>query len=120
MAIDAAPCTEGARTGLHNGGIVERNRGHVDRVPVDRCLADVKKGGRNDLIAQNEAEIKIIESYLPAALSPDEVRDAIKAEIAKGAAQIGPLMKALRERFGAQLDGKMASELVKQELAARG
>ncbi len=86
----------------------------------EEALDFAKKGGRNDLIAQNEAEIKIIESYLPAALSPDEVRDAIKAEIAKGAAQIGPLMKALRERFGAQLDGKMASELVKQELAARG
>jgi len=52
-------------------------------------------------------------------MSADEVRAAIKAEVASGANQIGPLMKALRDKFGARLDGKMASELVKQELTPK-
>lgn len=83
----------------------------------EETLEFAKKGARQDLVDQNEAEIKILEGYLPAALSPDTVRDAIKESIAAGAAQIGPIMKALRDKFGARLDGKMASDLAKQELA---
>lgn len=85
----------------------------------EETLEFARKGGRQDLVEQNEAEIKILDSYLPAALSPDEVNSVIQAEIARGTAQIGPLMKALRDKFGARLDGKMASELVKQALAKK-
>ncbi|MGH7836450.1 MAG: GatB/YqeY domain-containing protein, partial [Candidatus Binataceae bacterium] len=69
--------------------------------------------------AQNEAEAKILEDYLPAALAPAEIQAAIAAQLAAGVNQIGPLMKALREQFGASLDGKIASDLVKQALAPR-
>jgi len=78
-----------------------------------------RKGNRQDLVDQNEAELKIIESYLPAGISEDEVRASVKEAIAGGATQIGPLMKTLRDKFGARLDGKMASEIVKQELAPK-
>ena len=83
----------------------------------EETLMFARKGARQDIIDQNEAEIKIVEEYLPAGVAPDEVRAAIKAEIATGVNQIGPLMKALRDKFGARLDGKMASEMVKQEIA---
>jgi uncharacterized protein len=85
----------------------------------EETLMFARKGNRTDIIAQNEAELKIIESYLPAGVGEDELRAAVKAAIAGGATQIGPLMKTLRDQFGARLDGKLASEVVKQELAPK-
>ena len=85
----------------------------------EETLEFARKGNRQDLVEQNEAELKIIEGYLPAGIGADEVRAAVKEAIAGGATQIGPLMKALRDKFGAALDGKLASEIVKRELAAK-
>jgi uncharacterized protein YqeY len=87
-----------------------------ERARRDEALEYARKGGRQDLIDQNESEAKILDGYLPAALSVDEVKAAIAAQTAAGVTQIGPLMKALRDQFGARLDGKMASDLVKQTL----
>jgi uncharacterized protein YqeY len=90
-----------------------------ERARRDEVLEFARKGGRHDLIEQNENEAKILDAYLPAALSPDEVEAAIAAQLSAGVNQIGPIMKALRDQFGARLDGKMASDLVKQMLAAK-
>ncbi len=87
-----------------------------------RCveaLEFAEKGARQDLVQQNEAEIKVLDSYLPAVLGPEPVNAAIAEELAAGASRMGPIMKALRVRFGARLDGKTASELVKQALAKK-
>lgn len=78
-----------------------------------------RKGKRQDLVEQNQTEAEILEGYLPAALGSDEVVAAITAQVAAGASQIGPIMKALRDQFGARLDGRMASELIKQTLASK-
>jgi uncharacterized protein YqeY len=43
----------------------------------------------------------------------------VAAQISEGANQIGPIMKALRDQFGARLDGKMASAAVKAALAPK-
>jgi uncharacterized protein len=90
-----------------------------ERARRDEALEFARKGGRQDLIDQNESEAKILEGYIPAGASPDEVKAAIAAQIAAGVSQIGPLMKALRDQFGVRLDGKMASDLVKQALAPK-
>ena len=90
-----------------------------ERARREEALEFARKGNRADLVEQNEIEAKILEAYLPAALSPDEVKAAISAQIAAGVAQIGPMMKALRDQFGARLDGKLASDLVKQALAPK-
>jgi uncharacterized protein YqeY len=88
-----------------------------ERARREEALEFAKRANRADLIAQNEAEAAVLAQYLPPELSQDEVRAAIREIVAGGAAQMGPVMKALRERFGARLDGKLASELTKQELA---
>ena len=90
-----------------------------ERARREEALGFAHKANRADLIEQNELEAKILDEYLPAALSPDEVQAAIAAQLAAGVSSIGPLMKALRDQFGAQLDGKLASDLVKQALAAK-
>ncbi len=90
-----------------------------ERARREEALEFARKGNRTDLIDQNETEAKILEGYLPEALTPDEMKTAIATHLAAGLTQIGPLMKALRDQFGAQLDGKLASELVKQALAPK-
>jgi uncharacterized protein YqeY len=90
-----------------------------ERARRDEVLEFARKGGRQDLIEQNESEAKILDAYLPAALNPDEVKVAIAAQLSDGVNQLGAIMKALRDQFGARLDGKMASDLVKQALAPK-
>jgi uncharacterized protein len=81
-----------------------------------------RKGNREELAAKEEAEIKIIEGYLPAASSPAELQDAVRAAIAETGAnspkQIGIVMKAAQAKLtGKRVDGKILSELVKQKLS---
>ena len=90
-----------------------------ERAKREETLVFARQAARQDLIEQNETEAKVLESYLPATTSPDEVRAEIQAAIAAGASQMGPLMKALRDKFGPSLDGKVASELAKEALAKK-
>lgn len=80
-----------------------------------------RKGSRNDLAEKEEAELAIIESYLPAAPSADEIEAAVSGAIAETGAssskQMGLVMKAAQARLaGKRVDGKALSELVKQKL----
>lgn len=80
-----------------------------------------RKGGREELAAKEEAEISILEGYLPAVASAAEVDEAVAAAIqetgATSAKQMGAVMKATQARLaGKRIDGKALSELVKQKL----
>lgn len=81
-----------------------------------------RKGGREELAAKEEAEKTIIESYLPAAASEEEMQAAIDAAIsetgAASAKQMGLVMKAVQAKLaGKTTDGKWISEKVKARLA---
>ena len=81
-----------------------------------------RKGGREELAANEEAEIRIIESYLPATASREEMEEAVAAAISETAAtsskQMGLVMKAAQARLaGKRVEGKELSELVKSKLA---
>jgi uncharacterized protein len=78
-----------------------------------------RKGGREELAAREEAEIGIIEAYLPAAPSEQELQQAVDAAIAETGAtsqkQMGAVMKAVQAKLAGKLvDGKAVSEMVKQ------
>ena len=90
-----------------------------ERARRDEALGFARQGGRTDLIAQNEEEARVLDSYLPASVDDKELRAAIDAQMAAGVNQIGPLMKALKDRFGAQLDGRVASQMVKEALSSK-
>ncbi len=90
-----------------------------ERARREEALGFAKQANRADLIEQNEAEAKILAGYLPPELPIEEVSAAVNEIIAGGATQMGAVMKALRDRFGPQLDGKVASDLVKQALAPK-
>jgi uncharacterized protein YqeY len=78
------------------------------------------KGGRQDLVDKETAEITVLEAYLPAQLSREElvvmVRDAVAQTGASGAKDMGKVMKALIPMVGGRADGKLVSELVKHAL----
>ncbi|HLH03391.1 MAG TPA: GatB/YqeY domain-containing protein [Bryobacteraceae bacterium] len=81
-----------------------------------------RKGGREELAAKEEAEIGILESYLPAEPSQAELEEAVSAAISETGAssqkQMGAVMKAAQSRLaGKRVDGKVLSELVKQKLS---
>jgi uncharacterized protein YqeY len=90
-----------------------------ERARREEALEFARKANRADLIEENETQAKLLAAYLPAELTPDEVRAAIAEIVAGGANDMGPVMKALREKFGARLDGKLASELAREALARR-
>jgi uncharacterized protein YqeY len=82
------------------------------------------KGGRKDLADKERQEIVIIEEYLPAAPSDDEIHRAIEAAIADEGAdslkQMGAVIKAARAKLeGKTIDGKILSDRVRARLAAK-
>src|SRR5258705_2281172 len=67
-----------------------------ERAKREETLVFARQAARQDLIEQNETEAKVLESYLPAMTSPDEVRAEIHAAIAAGASPQGPPPKKIR------------------------
>ena len=80
-----------------------------------------RKGGREELAVKEEAEIAILQEFLPQALSEEELRglvaEAIKATGAASARDLGKVMGWLSPRTRSRADGKRVSELVGQALA---
>ncbi|AJR25126.1 MULTISPECIES: GatB/YqeY domain-containing protein [Sphingobium] len=80
-----------------------------------------RSGGRDELAAKEQAELDVIDSFLPQQLSEDETKaaiEAIKAEV--GAASVkdmGKVMAVLKERHGSVIDMSKASGLVKVALS---
>jgi uncharacterized protein len=79
-------------------------------------------GGREEMAQKEEAEAKIIQEYLPAAASAEDLSAAIAAAIVETAASsmkdMGAVMKAARARLeGKTVDGKAMSDMVKAKLS---
>jgi|SRR5579871_701497 len=87
-----------------------------------REAADMfRKGGRAEQAASEEAELKLVESYMPAAPSDEEVEAAIAAALAETGVtsqkQMGVVMKATQAKLaGKRVDGKALSEKVRAKL----
>jgi len=81
------------------------------------------KGGRTELAEKETKEIAIIEAYLPANASADDIENAINAAIsetgANSAKQMGAVIKAARTKLeGKTVDGKALSDRVRARLGA--
>lgn len=84
-------------------------------------IEQYNKGGRPDLSEKEAAEIKVIEQYMPAAVTEEEIKSVVESVIADTGAistkDMGMVMKACMARFsGRPLDGRQVSELVKTKL----
>ena len=82
-----------------------------------------KKGNRSDLVAQEEAELAVLMSYLPEQMSRAEVMAAAQRVVdavgAKGPSDKGKVMSQLMPQVKGKADGKEVSEIVSELLAAR-
>ena len=111
---------------------VERGRGLDDAESLQVIASLIKqrrdsveqfrKGGREDLATKEEAEIVVLDAYLPPPVGEAEIEAAVAAAIvetgATSARDMGKVMKAVMARFaGATLDGKVVSDLVRKRLA---
>ena len=80
-----------------------------------------RKGGRDDAAAAEQAEAEMIDAYLPAQISDDELQKLIADAVAEtGAAspkEMGKVMSAVMARAQGRADGRRVSELVKERLA---
>ena len=83
-------------------------------------IEQFEKGGRQDLVEKERAEITVLEVYLPAQMAQDElealVRDAIAQSGAQGAKDMGKVMKALVPLVAGRADNKLVSDLVRKAL----
>lgn len=118
---------------LVNGAIAQR----VDALPDAGALEVLRrqlkqrkesleafqKGQRADLAAKETAEIKILETYLPAQMSEAQLRaivqECVTAAGASGPQDMGKVMKLVMAKVQGQADGKAVSALVTQALGAR-
>ena len=80
-----------------------------------------EKGNRPELAAKEKAELKVIEEYLPAMMTPEEIAAMVKSAVgelgAGGMKDMGKVMAALKDKYIGRADGKAVSEEVKRQLS---
>jgi uncharacterized protein YqeY len=83
-------------------------------------IEQFKAGGRNDLVANEEAQVAVLSKFMPAQLSEAEVEalvaEAIKATGAAGAKEMGKVMGWLMPKTKGKADGGMVNRIVKAKL----
>ena len=107
------------RVELDDAGVV----GIVDKLLKQRkdSIDAFEKAGRQDLADTEKAEAAVLQAYLPARLSPDEVAAEVRAIVAetgaKGPADMGKVMGAAKQRLAGKADMGQVSAAVKAALA---
>ena len=84
-------------------------------------VSQYRAGNREELAAKEEAEIGVLESYLPAQVDEGQIRAAIEELVSSrglaGPAGIGPVMKEMLARFGSSADGATINRIAREVLA---
>lgn len=118
MLLAALKDAEKAQGSLDEAGAIQvLTRERKRRVEAAESF---REGGREDDAAKEEAEAALIDGYLPAALSPEELQELIAQAIAEvGATEakdLGAVMKVLTPRTQGRADGKAVSTAVREAL----
>jgi uncharacterized protein YqeY len=106
---------------------IELRRDPVDADVIDVLRKSIKKrresiemyakGGRQDLADKEQTEAAALEKYLPAQVSDEELRAAVKQAIAGGATQIGAVMGKVLPQFKGRAEGGVINAIAREELA---
>ena len=75
-----------------------------------------EKAARPELAAVEAAQIAVLEEFLPPAVDPEEIRQAVRAAIAAGAKDIGKVMGQVLPKFKGRTEGKVINDIVREEL----
>lgn len=95
----------------------------LDKMAKQRreSIAQFQQGGREDLVAVEQAELEVIQSFLPQPLSETALNELIDAAISvvdgAGMKVMGQVMAELKPKIQGRADGKLVSDLVKQKLS---
>ncbi len=85
-------------------------------------IESFEKGGRPELVEKEKEELTILSSYLPQAISADELETAVRESIAEAGAtsraQMGAVMKLLQAKLAGRADGKTLSQEVQRQLGS--
>ena len=80
-----------------------------------------RSGGRDDLVVQEEADLVVLQGYLPRQMSLDEIEVEVRQVIAEvgatGPQDMGKVMKPLMARLKGRADGRLANQIVRELLA---
>lgn len=83
-------------------------------------ITEFRKGGREDLVAEEEAELAILQAYLPQQMTQEEIeaeaRQVIEEVGASDPRDIGKVMKPLMARLRGRADGKVVNQVVRELL----
>ncbi len=86
------------------------------------AIAELREADRPELLAKEEAELAILEAYLPKLLSREEIvqeaQQVIEEVGATGMAQMGPVMRELMSKLKGRADGRLVDEVVRELLAS--
>ncbi|HEY7614393.1 MAG TPA: GatB/YqeY domain-containing protein [Gemmatimonadales bacterium] len=82
------------------------------------AIEQYQAGGRTDLADAEQAQIKVLEEFLPPAVDPEEIRAAVREVIAGGAKDLGKVMGQIAPRYKGRADGKLINQIVREELQA--
>jgi uncharacterized protein YqeY len=114
---------------------VKNRKIELRREPTDDDVADVirkaikkrresidvyTKAGRTDRAEQEKAEAEALGKYLPAQVSDDELRAAVKAAIAGGANNIGAVMGKVLAQYKGKAEGGTINAIAREELGKQG
>jgi uncharacterized protein YqeY len=107
---------------------IELRRSPTDEEVVDVVRKGIKmrreaveqyaKANRKDLADHEEGQIRILEEFLPPAVDPAEIREAVRQAIAGGAKDVGKVMGQVLPRFKGRAEGKVINQIVREELQA--
>ena len=121
---------------LKDRDIAERSKGNAEGISDSDILSllqsmvkqreesssTYRKAGRDDLADREEAEIKIVNKFLPAQMNDDEIRTKVDGLISElnvtDIREMGKVMAELKTRFAGQMDISKASGVVKERLAS--
>ena len=109
---------------------IELKRDPVDADVIDVLRKSIKrrresvemytKGNRQDLADKETSEAAALEKYLPAQVSDEELRAAVRAAIAGGATQIGAVMGKVLPQFKGRAEGGTINAIAREELSKQG
>jgi len=105
---------------------IELRRDPADEDVVDVLRKAIKRrresvemyqaASRDDLAAKERGEVEVLERYLPPQVSEDELRTAVRAAIAGGAANIGAVMGKVMPQFKGRAEGGAINAIAREEL----
>jgi uncharacterized protein YqeY len=106
---------------LDDAGVLQVISGEIKR--HKDSIEQYRAGNRPDLVEKEEAELAILQTWLPAQLSEGELKALVEAAVVKtgasGPREMGAVMKALLPDVQGKADGRLVSELVKARLSGK-